>query len=160
MLEIGSQLIMAGVPDPVVRFVNLFCGPGYLWLLAVLLSRSTGHSMQASIMAVSVGGVALIVLLSIISVRFYDPDQHNSRWTIGTMMLATAVLAIYLAYIGQFLSQLRGEPVTVYGIVVVSFVSCFFMAATTIVMLYFADTVLSILGGLLALFRFVSGKKQ
>ncbi len=148
---------MSGVPNPVIRFVALVFCPGYLWLLAVILSRWTGQELYQALVVVFVGGVALLFLYAGLAANFFQADK-SKRYTIGNAMLVTAVIAVYFGYIGQFLTDIREEPFNSYGIFIFAIYSCFFVGTSTIVLLYFADALIAIIESLNALVQRIRGR--
>ena len=135
---------MSGIPDPLIRFISLFFVPGYLVLLAAILVRATDCSMVVALISVFAGASMIMLILAELCCRFADPERKRSRYSISSLMMMTAGLAIYFAYIKPIFESLRLENMMAYGVFILFLYASIFIVVTTVILLRFTDAIIGL----------------
>ena len=135
---------MAGVPKPFANFVSLFLCPMYVVLLASILSRTSQIQMVVAVIAVALGSLAIMIMLLPLCSRLASHDR-DKKYSINTLMLLMAILAIYLAYIRQLSSSMDAADFTLGQYAFYTFLSLLFMYITTAVLVRFTDSLIALL---------------
>ena len=86
------------MPVPIYRLLSLLCAPILIVVAALLISTNDKVDPLFAFVGVYIGAFAIFVLLTIWSVRFADSKSGANRFSIGSIFIATSILAIYLAY--------------------------------------------------------------
>lgn len=137
---------MPGIPVPLSRFIVLILTPAYLVLLTAILDRVSPADFRLLAAIVFVGAAVQCAIIVVLSVKAERKQPAHFRFSIGTLLLVTVALSLYMAYIREFISAAKAEtthPVTLYGIATVSFASLFFIVISTIVLIHFTEALLA-----------------